>query len=183
MQDTLNFFQQGGVFMWGLLACSLTSVSIILWKCLTLKEKRTLPKSLEEKILSKKGEPNSEELNTVLGHLVQTAQSDQGEEFVEAAARKELSHLRAGLPALEVIITIAPLLGLLGTASGLAVVFQDFGDEQNNSQIAKGIAMALSTTITGLAVAVPSVIANSYFNRKVELYAARLEVILTKLIS
>ena len=43
--------------------------------------------------------------------------------------------------------------------------------------------MALSTTIAGLAVAVPSVIAHSYFSRQIETMAARLEVVLSKVVS
>ena len=91
--------------------------------------------------------------------------------------------MNAGLPVLEVIINIAPLLGLLGTASGLALVFRDLGADANHAEIAKGIFMALSTTIVGLAVAVPSVIAHSHFSRKVETMAARLEVLLSHVIS
>ena len=81
------------------------------------------------------------------------------------------------------VITIAPLLGLLGTASGLVVVFANVGGDADQASIGQGIAMALNTTVAGLAVAVPTVIAHSHFSRKIELMAARLEVLMGKVTS
>jgi biopolymer transport protein ExbB len=84
------------------------------------------------------------------------------------------------------VITVAPLLGLLGTASGLVVIFgntEDLVSGMNNAKIGSGIARALGTTIAGLVVAVPAVVAHSYFSRKIEKMAARLEVLLETVIS
>ena len=77
-------------------------------------------------------------------------------------------------------IGISPLLGLLGTASGLVTAFSDFDDKEN---IRTGIATALSTTIIGIAITVPAVIAQSIFSRKIELFSARLEVLLGRVVS
>lgn len=91
----------------------------------------------------------------------------------ETRAREEVTKLQAGLTTLEVIITIAPLLGLLGTVSGLVTVFSGLGPEggggqaPSGSSIARGIAEALNTTIAGLVVAVPAVIAHGYFQRRI----------------
>ena len=184
----LGYFAQGGIFIYIIIACSLVSVAIMIWKALVLQEKRIIPTKLEMAILG--GEENISSLepvfrndNSVLSRLCRLIAQNPAEDLVEAAASKELNRLRGGLNIIEVIITIAPLLGLLGTVSGLVTVFGDFGGEQNNSEIAKGIAQALSTTIAGLAVAVPSVIAFSYFNRTLETYAARLELVLSQLCS
>jgi len=184
----LGYFAQGGIFIYIIIACSLISVAIMIWKALVLQEKRIIPTKLEMTILQ--GEENISSLepifrddNSVLSRLCRLIAQNPAEDLVEAAASKELNRLRGGLNIIEVIITIAPLLGLLGTVSGLVTVFGDFGGEQNNSEIAKGIAQALSTTIAGLAVAVPSVIAFSYFNRTLETYAARLELVLSQLCS
>ncbi len=184
----LGYFAQGGIFIYVIIACSLVSVAIMIWKALVLQEKRVIPSTLEQSVLS--GQETIESLQPVfqedqssLGRLCRLIAQNPSEDLVEAAARKELNRLRAGLNIIEVIITIAPLLGLLGTVSGLVTVFGDFGGEQNNGDIAKGIAQALSTTIAGLAVAVPSVIAFSYFNRTLETFAARLELVLSQLCS
>lgn len=88
--------------------------------------------------------------------------------------------MNAGMSVLEVVITISPLLGLLGTASGLVTAFSDFDDKEN---IRTGIATALSTTIVGIAITVPAVITQSVFSRKIELFSARLEVLLGRVVS
>lgn len=184
--QSVQYFSQGGVFMIVLLACSLVSVGIMIWKARSLNAKRVLPSDLEARLLKgdiKLGElkPLFQDDPSVLSRLCRLVEQKPTADLVEAAARRELTRLRSGLNILEVIITIAPLLGLLGTASGLVTVFNDFGSQEDNTAIAKGIAMALSTTITGLAVAVPSVIAYSLYNRRLETYAARLELVLSQL--
>jgi biopolymer transport protein ExbB len=100
---------------------------------------------------------------------------------VQAAAREEIVHLHAGMTTLDVVITVAPLLGLLGTASGLAVIFSGQGGIQDYELLRLGIGRALSTTIVGLAIAVPAIIAQGWFQRRIDTMAARLEVLLTRL--
>jgi len=157
----LSYFSKGGIFIYVILACSFVSVAVMIWKALALQQGRVIPIKLENTIL---GETNSIE---ELSPMYESDPSSLG----------RLCRLVAH------IITIAPLLGLLGTVSGLVTVFGDFGGNADNGAIAKGIAQALSTTIAGLAVAVPSVIAYSYFNRRLETFAARLELILSQLCS
>ena len=93
--------------------------------------------------------------------------------------RKETSHLHAGIAVLDIVITIAPLLGLLGTASGLVRIFEGLGDNSDHLAIARGISEALTTTIVGLAIAVPCVVAHGYFIRRIETLTARLESVLS----
>lgn len=186
LMRTLEYFTQGGVFMILLLICSLVSVAVMIWKVRALSTAKVLPVKLEAEILQGRVsmselKPHFEHSDSVLGRLCRYIDLNPTEDLVESAAKSELTRLRSALNILEVIIAIAPLLGLLGTASGLVTVFNDFGNQEDNVAIAKGIAMALSTTIAGLAVAVPSVIAFSYFNRRLETLAARLELVLTQL--
>ncbi len=102
---------------------------------------------------------------------------------MESAAREETVHLHAGIAVIDTIITIAPLLGLLGTASGLVTIFQGLGENSDHLVIARGISEALTTTIVGLAIAVPCVVAHGYFIRRIEMLTARLETLLTSLTS
>ena len=93
--------------------------------------------------------------------------------------------LENGMGVLEVVITISPLLGLLGTVSGLVSVFAtlgDAGDSADPTLIAAGIAVALNTTVAGLIVAVIMVMLHSYFTRRLERIAARIEVIAAHLL-
>jgi len=107
-------------------------------------------------------------------------------EAVQTKARHEIVRLESGLFILEVIVGIAPLLGLLGAVSGLVTVFSAFGSDaasQDPHGIAKGISEALSTTIVGLAIAIPSLIAYSYFSKKIETMAADMESLVADLLA
>ncbi|HEV7866233.1 MAG TPA: MotA/TolQ/ExbB proton channel family protein, partial [Chthoniobacteraceae bacterium] len=107
-------------------------------------------------------------------------------EAVATRARHELVRLESGLFILEIIVGIAPLLGLLGAVSGLVTVFAAFGSNasaQDPHGIAKGISEALSTTIVGLAIAIPSLIAYSYFSKKIEKMASDMETLIAELLA
>lgn len=124
--------------------------------------------------------------DTPIGHIGRVALSsdfktrEEATEAVEATAHEEMVKMERGMGILEVIITIAPLLGLLGTVSGLVSVFGVLGDstsaDVDPKLLATGIAEALTTTIAGLVVAVVTVILHSYFTRRLESVGARLEV-------
>ena len=103
---------------------------------------------------------------------------------VQAKAHEEIVKLHAGIQTLDVVIVVSPLLGLLGTASGITTVFDGLSslDDVKMNIMAAGVAEALSTTIAGLAVAVPAVIGHSFFNRKIETYASQLEVVCDELV-
>lgn len=196
LSSTWEFFQGGGLFMFFLALCSLAALTVIILKIITLTRKNILPALLEAEVAKFEQHLGAETLDDLQAEFVrgenslarlcavalQNAGRTQGEvqEAVQSSAREEVVRMNSGLPVLEVIITIAPLLGLLGTASGLVTVFEDL---DANAQIQKGIATALSTTIVGLAVAIPSVIAQSVFSRKIETFSARLEVLLGRVVS
>jgi len=86
------------------------------------------------------------------------------------------------MPFLEVMVSAAPLLGLLGTTIGLVGMFSAFGAGSgggpDTAVIAKEIGVALRCTIAGLLVAVPTVIAHTWFTRKLDGIAMRLESVL-----
>ncbi len=73
----------------------------------------------------------------------------------------------------------------MGTIMGLVVVFRGLGTggaEADPGEIARGIAIALNTTIAGLFVAIPTVIAHGYFSRKLDAISVRMEIILRRAI-
>ena len=96
---------------------------------------------------------------------------------LQTRARNEIARLERGLVVLEIIVGIAPLLGLVGTIHGLITLFGDLARAgmNDNTIVAKGIAIALNTTLTGLLIAIPSLIAWSYYNKKVETLAVEME--------
>lgn len=184
--------------MLAILACSIFALMAIILKFMTLTQGRIVPAKLASEIqgVSEKTdvvtmsrlETECEKGETALARLGAVALKkgmdiNETKEAVQTAARAEVVRMTAGLAVLDVVVTIAPLLGLLGTASGLVIVFQDLGAADNNVAIAKGIAVALNTTIAGVAVAVPSVIAHSFFSRKIETMSTNLEILLGHLVA
>ena len=107
-------------------------------------------------------------------------------EVVQTRARHEMVRLERGLIILEVIVGIAPLLGLIGAVSGLVHVFSHLGLSSGGSdtrQIALGIAEALNATVFGLSIAVPTLVGFTYFSRKVEVMSVEMETLVLALIN
>ena len=100
-------------------------------------------------------------------------------ETLQTAARHEIVRLERGLVVLEIIVGIAPLLGLVGTIAGMMTVFGDLGQTGLNDagKLAQGIALILRATLIGLLIAIPSLIAWSYFSKKVEVLAVEMEAL------
>jgi biopolymer transport protein ExbB len=98
---------------------------------------------------------------------------------LQTQARHEIVRLERGLVVLEIIVGIAPLLGLVGTIVGMMAVFGDIGQAGLNdaAKLAHGIALILRATLAGLLIAIPSLIFWSYYNKKVEMLAVEMETL------
>lgn len=197
IKDCIIFFQAGGVFMYPLAACSILLIAAIIYRMFNMRRRGISPDALvravEQYTHGSLGrdelEQQAEASRSVLGRLVLDALNspvrDEAalKELIQVKAREEFVTLQAGLPLLDMIVMIAPMFGILGTASGLVEIFSVFGMDDSHGMIARGIAQALNTTIAGLAIATPAVIAHVYYSRKLERISAFMEVLLTELIS
>jgi biopolymer transport protein ExbB len=99
---------------------------------------------------------------------------------LQTKARHEMAQLERGLVVLEIITGIAPLLGLVGTVYGLILLFTGMGQQTlagDNTLFSAGIALALRATLFGLLVAIPSLVAWSYYSKKVESLAVEMETL------
>jgi biopolymer transport protein ExbB len=98
---------------------------------------------------------------------------------VQTRARQELARLERGLVVLEIIVGIAPLLGLVGTIIGMMSVFGDVGQSGLNdaAKLAQGISLILRATLMGLLIAIPSLIFWSYYTKKIETFAVEMETL------
>ncbi|MGJ8673618.1 MotA/TolQ/ExbB proton channel family protein [Rubritalea sp.] len=189
-----EFYDKGGIIMYALTFCSLLTLAVIVFKALSLAQKNVLPNDMQKVVGHYIQNPNDtavEQLaleaskgESVLARLTQTVMNrrESGDQKIrdalQAKAHQEIVKLQGGIQVLDVVIVVSPLLGLLGTASGITTVFDGLSSLQDVKMniMAAGVAEALSTTIAGLAVAVPAVIGHSFFNRKIETYASQLEV-------
>jgi biopolymer transport protein ExbB len=192
-----DFLLKGGIFMVPLCVTSVVGMTAILYKFLSLSQTRVIPPELARKVAGFQGLISTDRIEPVLkefekgestlARLSAVAVQHRGKPqrdiilAVEASAREETSRLHAGIGVLDIVITVAPLLGLLGTASGLVTIFQGLSDAADHLAIARGIAEALNTTIFGLAIAVPCVVAHGHFTRRIEVLTARLESLLADL--
>ena len=107
---------------------------------------------------------------------------EENVDTIQTHARHEVLKLERGLVILEIVVGIAPLLGLVGAIHGLITLFGNMGDAgvTDHAVLAKGISEALNTTLMGLLVAIPSLTAWSYFNKKVETLAVEMETLCDK---
>ena len=195
------FLLSGGIFMAFIAVCSFVAIAVSIHRSITLRWKSVIPLELRNDLAhcdqvfeSEKPADLYQSLkqsDSPIGRIGRIALSpefstrEEAESAVEATAKEQMVKLENGMGVLEVVITIAPLLGLLGTVSGLVSVFATLGargDVADTSLIAAGIAVALNTTIAGLVVAVVTVIFHSYFTRRLEVIAARIEVIIGHLL-
>jgi biopolymer transport protein ExbB len=199
MFDSLTtFFTRGGLFMVPLIICSVISLTVILERGFALMRNKIIDFDLADSIhvLRHGQKPETIERltsneSTVLARLVRSCLRNQpwskfeNTEALQTKARAEISKLERGLVILEIMVGIGPLLGLLGTVMGLITIFGNVGDQSVATQgikIAAGIAEALNTTVAGLCVAIPSMIAFSIYTRRVEGFAVELESICVDLL-
>jgi len=175
-----------------LVLTSITALTFIVERGLALQIKKVAPQPIIDAVLSYNSGRDLQMLKSVcaqnaspLAKLVLFSADHldmpKGENsaLVETRARYEISKLERGLVILEIIIGIAPLMGLVGTIFGLISLFgaMDTGAAANSAKFANGISIALYATLMGLVIAIPALVSWSYYSRKVESFAVRMESI------
>jgi biopolymer transport protein ExbB len=173
-----------------LLITSIIAITFIVERGLALRWRRVIPPAVEAAVESCRSQsdlpmlsqicqqhpsPLSRLLLTARDHLDWTKEANV--DAVETRARHEVVRLERGLVVLEIVVGIAPLLGLVGTIYGLILLFAELGSTgmSDNSALAKGISLALNATLLGLITAIPALVAWSYYNKKVETMAVEME--------
>ena len=186
----LEIVQAGGWLMWPIIACSVIAVAIILERLWTLQEKRVLPVSVANHVsaLMQQVEIDVKQIQEVqqsspfgqvlaAGLAYRYAPRDVLKEVVEDTGRHVVHELERYLGTLGTIAAISPLLGLLGTVSGMIRSFTAITTDgvPNPAVLAGGISEALVATAAGLTVAIPSLIAYRYLRGRVEGLVVRIE--------
>ena len=183
---------KGGPVMWPLLACSVVALAVVFerllfWLVVSARKNQnlvnrifTLTEEGDFDTATKEGETSPclvcRILTAGLAHrnygLVQS---------LEAAAMHEIEKMKRNLSVLDTIITLAPLLGILGTVSGIIISFDLLGTAgiEDPKAVTGGIAQALLTTATGLAIAIVALLPYNALTRKVEKVTRYLEQLVT----
>lgn len=186
----LEFFKKGGPFMWPLLLLSVLGVIFIierLWAYHSVKM-NTAEFTIGIKTRIQKGDVRSaiklcESQKSPIAAVVKSGllKYGRGREVVENAvatsAVVEASRLERGLAVLASVANIAPLLGFLGTVSGMIASFDVIAREglTDPGAVAGGISEALITTASGLVIAIPMLAAYNYFTGKVARFTLEME--------
>lgn len=179
-------YRQIGIFIYPLAACLVLAVFIITERLYSLRRGLTFPRKVEKALRS--GEfPNKKWKRKSSAERISNVAIEQkpSQEALLAYSRLEIAALEKGLFLLEVVVAGAPLIGLLGTATGLVQVFSAMpanGLNNGTEIFSEGIAMALLTTIIGLAIAIPALIGHAYLCRVVDKRAASLDWLTARLI-
>ncbi|MBW7898707.1 Biopolymer transport protein ExbB [Candidatus Brocadiaceae bacterium B188] len=180
----------GGPIMIPLLICSVLALAVIIERAINLRRNKILKPEIIQTIEAinnpadipfaiSKCEVISGPFSNLLRRMLSNNHLTREEKFVDiqAAGRQEIKVLEKRLLILEVITAIAPLLGLLGTVLGLENIFgiiSELGLGQAKA-FSGGLSEAIRTTVLGLFIAIPSLVAYSYFDKKVDTFALEME--------
>jgi biopolymer transport protein ExbB len=177
----IKIFYDGGPIMWPLLLCSIICVATVLERAYFIirEQTRRRPAVVEEmlRLVEHRDPARAIQAGQRSGDFVARtlvyALEHRGESFASAvlrAANQELKRFNRGLAVLDTIITLAPLLGLLGTITGMIRAFGLLGGQELSAPqaITGGIAQALLATAFGLGIAITALIPFNYLNTRLE---------------
>lgn len=180
----IEVFKGAGVLIYPLGVCSAAAVFIVCERAYALRRAAIMPQDLVDAVVN--GRPLMGGKHTVLARIVEFAEVHKNDEdAVKAFARLEINRMERGVPYLDVIYAAAPLIGLTGTVVGLLKVFSQISPDTglpDPVQFTQGVALALSATVIGLCIAIPSLVGSGYLQRKIENYAAQLDVLLERIL-
>lgn len=192
-----TYFEKGGPVMWPLLLLSILGVAVTIWRWWTLhRVNRTVPRFMKElrsrlvagdiggavEVCERHPSPVSSMVKA--GLLRNGRPKDEIEKALEDASAHELAVLEKGLPVLATVAMIAPLLGFLGTVTGMINSFDALAKVglSNPAAVAAGISEALITTAAGLFIAIPIQIMYNFFMAKINKFVRDIETAANMLI-
>ncbi|WP_221029000.1 MotA/TolQ/ExbB proton channel family protein [Actomonas aquatica] len=180
----LDVLKGADILIYPLGLCSVAMVFIICERAYALRRDAVMPDDLVEAIVD--GRAYAGGRDSVLARIIEFAERHADDsDAVKAFARLELNRMERGLPYLDIIYAAAPLLGLTGTVWSLLRVFSSLTSDTGLPDpvaFSSGVALALSATLLGLTIAIPALVGGGWLQRRVENYAAQLDVILERIL-
>jgi len=187
----IDVLLKGGPILWLILALAVPVLAIVVERILYFRRISTDEDKLFARVKNAIEKGHFDEALAIcdtveapLGALIRAGIENRAladadlKEAVQDAAVRELPQIEHSIQAVNVIANISPLMGLLGTVSGIINSFNvlgQFGAVSDPSVLAKGISEALLTTAAGIVVAVPSMIAYAWLSGKANSVIGRLE--------
>ena len=197
-REPFEIIFQGGILMWPIMLCSIVGLAITIERFLSLRRASidtrefmdTMRQVLRQNRIQEAIEICDETDAPVArimkaGILKHNRDKDEIREAIEDAGHFEIPRLERYLSGLATCANIAPLLGLLGTVSGMIKAFAQIQNKRgqvNPSDLAEGISNALVTTAAGLTVAIPMLVVYNYFVSRVDDMVIQMEVSSSELI-
>jgi biopolymer transport protein ExbB len=185
-----TYFDKGGPVMWPLLALSILGITVIFWRWWVLRQATAdvpafikdlraslVANDVEGAIAACNRHPSPVSSIVKAGVLRAGRTRDELELALQDASAHELAVLERGLPILATVAMIAPLLGFLGTVTGMINSFDALASVglNNPAAVARGISEALITTAAGLMIAIPVQMAYNYFVTRVNTLVRNME--------
>jgi len=187
-RQLIEIFLRGGPIMWPLLLVSIAALATVLERLVFLatEQSRRKPRELRDVFARvERGDPEGavrlgRGSRDYVARVMTAALEERNTSFTNAllaASAEELKRFNRGLPLLDTVITLSPLLGLLGTVVGMIHSFGLIAGELDApSAITGGIAEALIATAFGLGIAITALLPFNYLNTKLEDARRELEV-------
>jgi len=191
--NLLSIFLKGGYIMWPILLCSVIGLAIIIDRYIVLRKSKTNIPAFMVRI---RGLIKRKDISGAISYCIEDKSPvaniirkglkkyklghERVKEAIENAGSQEISKLEKGLSFLATIAGIAPLLGFLGTVTGMISAFmtiQDLAGAANPSDLAGGIWEALITTAFGLIVGIPALAFYNHFVSKVKKLVGDIETV------
>jgi biopolymer transport protein ExbB len=192
-----EYFVKGGVVMYPILICSIVSLAVFLERLWALRRSKVIPEELLFEVFDLLNKGKVQEAQRLcrtsessLAQILYAGLSNLGKgrltvrEKIEEVGRREVSFLERYLNVISTIASIATLLGLLGTVTGMIKTFKVLAAKgiAEPGDVAGGISEALITTAAGLIVAIPSLVMYNYLRSKVRSLTLELEEVALKLL-
>lgn len=180
----IDLVKGADVLIYPLCACSLILFYIIAERAYALRKAAVMPDDLVDAIVS--GKPITGGRHSTLARIIDFAEKHPNDpDALRAFARFELIRMERGVPYLDMIYSGSPLIGLVGTVWGMIRLFKSTavdGGLPDPVKFNASVSLALGATLFGIVIAVPALVGGGYFQRKIDHYAAQIDVLLERII-
>ncbi|WP_278676153.1 MotA/TolQ/ExbB proton channel family protein [Acidaminococcus fermentans] len=180
LQHGWSYFVRGGLVMWPLLLCSLVSLTIILERWSFFRKEDSGRRYVQDfcqlvrqqhwqVLLQESRQAPGAQARLGVRLLTAPRVAREKESYVLGEGQQLVDQFEKGLDYLSAIVTLAPILGLLGTITGMMASFQALGDRWDNPLgVTAGVSEAMITTVFGLLIAIGTICFHTYFSQRAD---------------